>query len=139
MVDIMEEQEMQQKYMELQMLDAQIKQIEQQMTTIEQQIAEIIMIQQAVEALPNTKKGTDLFVPISQGIFIKAKVEDTDSLLINVGSNVAVKKTLPEAKEMLDEQTEQIKKLKVKFTADMENYLHKARMIEKEIVGSKNV
>lgn len=130
---------MQQKYLELQMMDAQIKQLEKQLTTVEQQVVELQMIQKSLDELPNTKKGTDLFVPISQGIFAKAKLEENDSLLVSVGAGVVVKKTIPDAKKMLDEQLKAIKDLKANLTANMESYLMKARLIEKEIVGSQNV
>ena len=135
----MDEQEAQQKYLELQILDSQMKQIDQQLAAIDAQVAELNIIQQGLDELPKIKVGKDLFVPISQGIFVKAKLEENDQLLINVGAGVAVKKTIPEAKKLIDDQLSSIKDLRAQLHANIEMFAVKARQIEKDIIGSQNV
>ena len=135
----MEDNELQQKYLELQMLDAQIREIENQLVAVENQVAELNNINRALDELPSSKVGCDLFVPLSQGIFVKAKLAENDSLLVNVGSGVAVKKSIPDAKQMIVEQLAAMKDLRVNLTANIENFVLRARLIEKELIGSQNV
>ena len=129
----MDEKQLQQKYMELQMLDSQMKQMDQQLVMVDSQVNELNGIQQALEELPKTKTGNDLFVPISQGIFVKTKLEENNELLNNVGVGVAVKKNIPEAKKILEEQIANIKKLRTQLHGNMENFAMQAKQIEKEL------
>ena len=45
------------------------------------------------------------------GIFMKAQLKDNNELLINVGSDVIVKKTFSESKEMLESQLNELESI----------------------------
>lgn len=57
------------------------------------------------------KKDEEIMAPIGRGIFVKAKLLEED-LLVDVGAHNFVKKTIPEAKELIMGQVEKLKSSK---------------------------
>ena len=98
------DQEIQQKYMELQMLTSQLKQAQQQIEMFTQQIAEMGKVKESLEEVSTAKVGTDILSPLGAGIFVKAKLESAEEVLMNVGSEIAVHKSFKEAIEMVNGQ-----------------------------------
>ena len=81
---------------------------ENQVALLENRRVELLLIKSSLEDL---KEGSDLLIPIGAGIYAKAKLTDADEFLVNVGSNVIVKKSINEVKEMIDKEIEEIEKL----------------------------
>ena len=63
-----------------------------------------------LEGLEKEKKGTQLFVPIGGGSYVKAKVETSKKVVVGVGADVAVEKTVKEAKEELGTRIAELEK-----------------------------
>jgi prefoldin alpha subunit len=124
---------LQQKYMELQILDQQMKQIQKQVEAAERQAAEIEEVQKSLDELGSSKIGSEMFVPISNGIFLKAKLEDNKSLAVNVGSNTVVKKDIPSTKAMLDEQATDLRKFQAELAGQFEKMAERAAELQSEM------
>jgi len=127
------DKDMQTKYMELQMLDQQIKQIQKNSELIENQIEELHLVIQALDDLSKAEVGSDVLVPLSGGVFVKAKLEDNKNLLINVGAGVSAKKTIPETKELIEKQIKEIEKAKIELVGELQNFAKKAQTIQEEL------
>lgn len=123
-------QVMQQKYMELQMLDQQVKQIQQQLHAVEQQSMEIEHVIDALGSLSKVEKGSDILAPLSSGIFIKGRIEDTKEVVVNVGSNTTVTKQIPEVQEMLKKQAQELEKAKKDLSARFTEFANKMQAIQ---------
>jgi len=129
----------QQKYMELQMLDQQMKQMQKQVEMIEQQAVELEEVQQNLDSLATSKPGSDMWVPISNGIFLKAKLEDSKKLAVNVGSNTVVTKDVQTTKAMLAEQATDMRKFQAEMVQQFEKMAERAAALQgelQEIVGA---
>jgi len=126
-------QELQQKFMEMQMLHQQMGQMQQQIQAIEQQVGEVEMVQQSLEDLSNTEKGTEALVPVSSGIFVKTKLEDTSTVQVNVGGGTVVEKNIPDTKKMLSTQISEMRKVQQEITKNLEEMQKKAADVEAEI------
>jgi prefoldin alpha subunit len=124
---------LQERYVEMQMIDQQMKQAEQQIEQLDKQVKDLETVQEAMDSIHKTKKGTDLFVPITNGIFAKAKLEDNENLLVNVGAMTAVPKTVKEVKEMLEKQGKEIHKIKDQLKEQVTKFAEKAVEIEQEL------
>ena len=134
-----QQQRMQQTYMELQMLDQQMKQVQKQVEAIERQAAELDEVQQALDALGTSKQGSDMWVPITSGIFLKAKLEDNKSLAVNVGSGTVVKKDIPSTKAMLAAQATDMRNFQTELVEQFEKMAERAAALQgelQEIVGA---
>ena len=103
---------LQEKYMEYQVLEQQVKQVEEQNQTLQKQIEDLNSIKEAIESMEKTKVGSELFVPISAGIFVKAEIKENTELLVNVGDNVVVPKSIKDAIKLVEKQEQEILKYK---------------------------
>lgn len=63
-----------------------------------------------LEGLEKEKKGTELFVPIGGGSYVKAKLETSKTVVVGVGADVAIEKTVKEAKEELETRIAELEK-----------------------------
>jgi prefoldin alpha subunit len=63
-----------------------------------------------LEGLKQEKKGTQLFVPIGGGSYVKAKIETTKNVVVGIGANVAVERSLKQAKVELEARIAELEK-----------------------------
>lgn len=63
-----------------------------------------------LDGLEKEKKGTELFVPIGGGSYVKAKLETSKTVVVGVGADVAIEKTVNEAKEELETRIAELEK-----------------------------
>jgi len=127
-------QVMQQKYMELQMLNQQLQQVQQQLQTVEQQSMEVEFVIDALENLAKVDVGSEVLVPLSSGIFVKAKLQDNKELVVNVGGNTTVTKTIPEVQEMLKKQVKELQKVKDDLAGKFTESANKMQKLQMELM-----
>ncbi|MEK6856959.1 MAG: prefoldin subunit alpha [Nanoarchaeota archaeon] len=123
----------QQKYMELQMFDSQLKQIQQQVQTLENQAVEVEIIIEGLEGMKQVGSGSEILVPLANGIFAKAKLLDSENLIVNIGSNTAVTKKVDSTKDMMTSQVLEIRAAQEQLSAQFNIVLEKARQTEVEM------
>jgi len=126
-------QKMQKAYMELQMLDQQMKQVQKQVEAIEQKTAELDEVQQNLDALAASKPGSDMFVPITNGIFLKARLEDNKKLAVNVGGSTVVSKDIPATKALLAEQATDMRNFQAELVQQFEKMAERAAQLQSEL------
>jgi len=125
--------EIQEKYMQMQMIEQQMQQVQKQMKVIEQQTQELNLTEQALDDLKNTKTGTEILVPLASGIFVKAELKDNEELAINIGADTVVKKNVEEAKKLITEQLGEVTKMQQEFNINLEKLALSAQVLEKEL------
>ncbi|MCB9359370.1 prefoldin subunit alpha [Candidatus Woesearchaeota archaeon] len=113
------QQQLQQKYMEFQMLQQQMKQISENMQQVTERIAEVSKVIENVKQLGEVSEGNEILVPISNGIFIKAKSGKTTDFLVNVGSKSVVQKDQKGVIELLEKQKVELIELQNDMTRDL--------------------
>lgn len=127
------QEKLRQCYMEMQVLEQQIRQLQQQIHMLDSQAVEFTNTQMILDDFAKAKTGSDTLVSISPGIFAKGKITDNKELLVNVGSDVLVEKSVEEAKALLDGQIEEIKKAHGQMLDGLQEMVLKAQSIEKEM------
>ena|SRR3989344_1895134 len=131
--DTQSREELQKKYMELQLLGHQIKEMQKQVQTIDSQLADLDATNNALEELSKTEEKTEMFVPISSGVFASAELKDSKELLVNVGAGTAVKKPISDVREMIDEQIVELGNYRLQALAQLEKLIEHARKLESEL------
>jgi prefoldin alpha subunit len=126
-------QELHQRYTELEYMNNHIKQLDKQYQDMESKILEISQIKDALDEMKKTDEGKEILVPMSNGIFVKAKLSKGDEFLVNVGSDVVVKKDTNATKELLDEQAKEINKYKKNIYEQMMNIAEQMQMVQQGI------
>ncbi len=127
--------ELQQKYMQLQTMDAQLKQLEQQLQQISMQLQELLLIKDSLIELPKSKDSPEILVPLGNGIFAKSNLKDKEEVVVNVGSNIAVKKKFPDALDMMTKQIEEFRNVEGEIMAEMQRLSLNAKVLEQELTA----
>ena len=127
------QKELQKMYLELQFLDEQMKQIQKQITMLDEQLVELNNTIQALDNFNKTAIGSNILVPLSPGVFANAELKNNKELLVNVGSNIVVKKNVDETKELLKKRLDAIKKYRDLSLAEMQKMNLQAVNLDQEI------
>ncbi|MBM3199450.1 prefoldin subunit alpha [Candidatus Woesearchaeota archaeon] len=106
---MVEQKDLNEKYIELQILEQQLKQVTQQLLALDQQLLELQRIEENIEDVKKTGKNTDMLVALGGGIFLKAEIKENNKVLMNVGANVVVEKDITASKEVISKQLDQLK------------------------------
>ena len=129
----MDEETARKKYLELQLLQQKIQQIQQQVEELEQQASQIDATGQSLDEFGEVKAGTQILVPVANGIFAKAKLEDTEHLLVNVGASINVEKKIPEVKKLMATQVTEMRKLQEDLAKQLQQMSDMAENAEGEL------
>jgi len=73
-------------------------------------ITELRVSSMTLEGLEKEKKNSQLFVPIGGGSYVKAKLETSEKVVVGIGADVAVERTLKEAKVELEARIAELEK-----------------------------
>ncbi len=121
------------KYLELQILNQQIRQLQQQIANLENQAMELEVLEDNLEELKKVKEGTEILVSLGAGIFAKASLKDNKKLIMNVGSNTMVKKEVDEAKKVVTDQIDQMKTLIEDISMELEHAAVRIQETQRDI------
>ncbi len=128
------QEQLQEKYMEYQMIEEQIKKMQEQLLSFKKQNEELEGITNALQNIAEVKQGTEILVPMSSGIFIKAEVQETKEVLVNVGDNVVVEKKLEDAILLVRKQQEDINEYREKVAKNTELIIEHGQRLEQEVM-----
>jgi len=73
-------------------------------------ITELRVSSMPLEGLEKEKKDAQLFVPIGGGSYVKARLETAKKVVVGIGADVAVERTVKEAKEELEVRIAELEK-----------------------------
>mgnify|MGYP001610605940 CR=1 FL=1 len=131
---------MQKKYFEYQLVEQQVKQFQQQLENFQQQLSDLTDVKSALDDLKTVKEETEIFVPVSSGIFVKARLIPPEKVLVNVGSGTVVERPLGAAQQLLQGQekelTEYTEKVQENLTL-LQQHLMTLQEELKELVGEE--
>lgn len=127
------DKEAQEKYLEFQMLQQQLEAMHKYLEEIEGKRAEFHQAQQCLRELEKASPGSELFVPITQGIFAKANIQDTSELLVNVGANTAVTKSIPQVTELIKSQIGEIETVRIQLGGNIEKLTERINSLVEEL------
>ena len=132
-VDAGTEDVLKEKYAEFRMAMAQIKQVQEQLEAVEQKKQELEDAAEGVSQLKNASKGAKMLAPVTDGIFVKTTLESTDEVLVNVGSDICVKKTVEEATSILRAKQQELMSYHELMLEELNKLTDTANMLEKEL------
>ncbi len=129
----LDEQAVQQKYMELQMLSVQIKQLQKGLMAMEEQAGEIDSVIRSLDELKGVNPGNEVLVPIANGIFVKGEIKESAELIVSVGSSVAVTKDIESTKKLLANRQLEIHAEKDDLMIQLQGLISSAQAYQEEI------
>ena len=128
-----EEKKLQEKYIEMKMLEEQMEEIQKKAKTVEQQLMELMASTESLGEFKNIKKGDEILVPISSGIFAKANIKDSKEFLVNVGADTVGQKDLNTTKKLMEKQVEDMQQLHQKINMQMQKMAMHASLLQNEL------
>ncbi|MFP4111515.1 MAG: prefoldin subunit alpha [Candidatus Woesearchaeota archaeon] len=131
-------QELHQKYTEMQYMEEHFQKLQKYYKDYETKLSDIAAIKESIDDLKKQNKNSEILVPVANGIFVKAKLSENKSFLVNVGSDVVVEKDSESAKTLLDEQAKEINTYKDNIYQQMMNISEQIRLTESEIKRLQN-
>ncbi len=73
-------------------------------------LTELRVSSMTLDGLEKEKKDAQLFVPIGGGSYVKARLETAKKVVVGIGADVAVERTVKEAKEELEVRIAELEK-----------------------------
>jgi prefoldin alpha subunit len=111
-------------------VEDQIKKATEQLDSFDTQF---IKIKDAILALQSITQDTQSLIPISDGIYAKATVKKIDSVIVDVGQNVAVEKSASDTIAMLESQLTLVIDYQQKLTKRLEQLSKEADLLNTEL------
>ncbi|MBI2672472.1 prefoldin subunit alpha [Candidatus Woesearchaeota archaeon] len=127
-------EEIQKKYIELQLLNQQIKQIQEQYMLMQRQLNELAALQNNLMEIKDSNKEPEMFSSLGSGVYVASRLLDNKNVLVNVGNGVLVEKELSEAGNLIKTQMEELTKTMEK----VREQLIKASVHNEELANEVN-
>ncbi len=131
---------------ELQYLEGTAQAIQQRISLIDAAMTEMQVANSTIEGLKSEPVGTDVLMPIGGGSYIRAKLADNERLIVGIGADVAIEKTLPEALESYGTRFSELQKARsaleqqiARVAARLEKGREELQKLAKEAEGKDNV
>ncbi len=128
------EDHIQRKHKELQELEAYLQRLNNQLESLQEKSNEIANVKDALEEVKKIESGRETLVTLSNGIFLKGEIKETDKVLVNVGADVVVEKTIEEAKELVEEQEKEIESYKSELIKAISETDNRCYRLEREFL-----
>jgi len=104
--------------MKLSMFEQQIQQLQQQIEAVERGIVELTSLDIGLDEIVDGK-DKEIFASVGRSIFVRAKLI-SDELNVDIGQGNFVKKTIPETKELIEEQIGKLEDVKKELEHNLE-------------------
>lgn len=99
-----------------------IAELEKQLSDVENKRAELEYLKESLSQIKG-QKGKEILFPLGSGILMRGKIVDDEKLIMNIGSNVFMEKSISEARKIIDSQISELLKLKVMIENELRKYL----------------
>jgi prefoldin alpha subunit len=80
-----------------------------------------------LEGIEKEKKDAQLFVPIGGGSYVKARLGSADKIIVGIGADVALERTMKEAKENLGNRVAELEKTRTTLGQQLGQVVEKIR------------
>ena len=127
------EEQAKQKYMELQLLMQHVQELNQQIERAQEQFAQTTALKTYIEDFANAKKGDRVYAGVGPGMFVEASLEETGKVLVNIGANVAVYKSLSDTKNLVEKQTKDLQEVMEKMAVEMQKLTQRSESLQEEL------
>ncbi len=95
---------------ELRILEGTAEALQSRINFVNAALTELRVANMTLEGVGKEKKNTSLFVPIGGGSYVKAKLESADKMIVGIGANIAVERTIKVAKESMGNRIADLEK-----------------------------
>lgn len=126
------ENQLQEKYMEFQVLQQQMEQVSKYLEELDGKVHEFVQTRTSLKKIAEMPLS-EAFVSLAPGIFAQAEMKENQKFIVNVGANVMVEKTVPQISEMLDRQIKEISQVQIQMDQNLQSLNTRINELVKEL------
>jgi prefoldin alpha subunit len=104
------EEELRKLSMEMQYLEQTADALQQRISMVNAAMTDLTYANMTLDGIEKEKENAELLVPIGGSAYVKAKLADTNKVIVGLGAGVSIEKTLLEAKTTLKERLNELEK-----------------------------
>ena len=105
-----DEEEVRKLSMQLRYFEQTAEALQQRLGMLNSALSDLTYANMTLEGLEKEKENAEMLVPIGGGSYISAKLANSDKVVVGMGAGISIEKTLPEAKVILKERIEELRK-----------------------------
>ncbi len=105
---------------ELRTLFGQAESIRQQISTLDATILDLAAVLETLEYIKEKGREKIVLVPVGAGNYIRARIVDTDHVIMGVGGRLSVEATIDEAKQMINDRIRALENLRLDLRRKLE-------------------
>ena len=128
-----EAQEIQKKYVHLQILKQQLSTLMQEKNSLNERAVELTTTIDALKKLADVKKGEEMWSSLGSGAFVRSDIKDIDNVYVAAGAGLVTKETRESGIEILSSRLAELQKIDEEFTAEINKLAEQAAQIEAEL------
>jgi prefoldin alpha subunit len=121
------EEEIRKLSVELRYLEQTAEAVQSRISMVNTVIADLTYSNMTLEGLEKEKEGSELLVPIGGSSYVKAKLGNTEKVIVGVGAGVSVEKTIPEVKDMVKKRLEDLDKTRMSLQQQFTQIVEKIK------------
>lgn len=95
---------------ELRILEGTAEALQSRINLVRAALTELRVASMTLEGVEKEKKNASLFVPIGGGSYVKAKLDSAEEVIVGIGADVAVERTMKEARENVENRIAELTK-----------------------------
>ncbi len=112
---------------ELRIFEGTAEELQSRVNLVNAALTELRVSSMTLEGLEKEKTDAQLFVPIGGGSFVKAKLASSDKVIVGIGADVALERTMKEAKENLGNRISELEKTRTSLGQQLAQVVEKIR------------
>jgi len=132
MVKEKKKEELQKKLVEFQLLNLNLNVLQERIQTVNQRASELQKTRNAIDELKTTKPNKAM-IPLGSGNFVFGSVEDSENVIVGIGSGVAIKKKREEAMDILDDKIRESENVLNDLTNQTQAVIERLETLQLEI------
>ncbi|MEE9594983.1 MAG: prefoldin subunit alpha [Candidatus Hydrothermarchaeales archaeon] len=101
-------------------LRAQTEVLRESLNLINSSLGELNVVRDSLGKIGEMSEDNEILVPMGADSFTKATITDRERVIVGIGSNVAVGKSISEALEDLEKRVKDLEKLRGERTSDLQ-------------------
>ncbi len=118
---------------ELRTLFGQAESLRQQINTLDTTILDIATVIETLDFIKDNGKDKTVLVPIGAGNFIRARIVDTQNVIMGVGGRLSIEANIEEARKVLTERMKVLEDLRLDLRRRLEEINAKISKLVSEI------
>jgi|Deesub1362A_J573_1020465.scaffolds.fasta_scaffold00057_5 prefoldin alpha subunit len=118
---------------EYELYRAQAEVYRQNLDLLNANILDLMVVKESLDQIKEIGTDNEVLVPIGGGTLVKAKIIDTEKVIVGLGADVSVKKTISDAKGYLENRISWMEKTRNETTERLQYILSKLEEITPKV------